>query len=149
MNSCVVILFAVFTAVESVTLMPAAWIVANPAAQADTNLGISLLYCNWTPQYGFSGCYDTTSGPSYGGNANFDPNAATVSNGNKLSIPFETPYLGDPVCLFEFADSASHPYFHSLNSEEGKVHIYLYDLQKTSGSSSSIRTGATSHPISL
>lgn len=130
MNACVGILFAVFTVAGSLTLMPSGWTVVNPLAQSNDGLAMSLLYCRWSTS-AFTSC--PRDGHSFSGVANFNFSGATVS-GNHLHIPFTTNYLLDPVCWFEFESSSSHPYMHSLNSEEGGLHVYLWDVQKGSGS---------------
>jgi hypothetical protein len=101
------------------TLLSSA-VVANPAAHADRPYRVSLCYCHWSGQKGgFTHCW--AAGHSYGGNANFQITSASASGG-PLKMPFQSPYLKEPMCSVTFESIAS---FGLIDTSTGGIRIFL------------------------
>ena len=82
---------------------------------------LSALYCRWNSStLSFDTCRLATP-HSWGGRANFDISAITVS-GNQLTIPFITPYSADPICHVDFEDVFV---LHRINPQTSSVVIRL------------------------
>lgn len=92
-----------------------------PTAAKDLSSGMQMsgMYCYWSgEEMAFTDCPDVHV---WSGVANFDFEGAEVSDdGLQLTIPFATPYSGDPFCWVNFENVWLH---HTINPRTGDVII--------------------------
>ena len=102
--------------------MPSQLIVPNAVGDLEKPFQITGLYCHWDGTR-FDNC---PAGHSWGGVANMAPNNAVNDPGRpeKLNVPFQVPFHGDPFCVVSFENVWLHL---RTNAAEGEIVIFIAD----------------------